>query len=299
MTRKYFYPTVAVVAVLSFCLSAARANPPSGAIFTTTVNGDEVNFNQYADKHDVYLDGGPGPGAPQTAAALDDGRYVFQVTDPSGKTLLSTDPAKNRQFDVNGGIITNVVPPGHLTGNDVDHPPAKTVQLYPYKDTPNPGGVYKVWVTRVENYKGNLNLVDPGYKAGSNVHGFAPSDSKVDNFKVRNTVIVECDTRFFDDQTGNQVLGPGITWIDPLGASNEKYAYHAPDLLVYDEAHVEAVEQGTHTIVIEDGPDYVIKRIHRPDGTVTNGPGSVQVKIPKERGDLNVFIYVDIEYVVP
>ena len=36
---------------------------------------------------------------------LDDGTYVFQVTEPSGKTLLSTDLAKCRQFTVAAGII--------------------------------------------------------------------------------------------------------------------------------------------------------------------------------------------------
>ena len=41
----------------------------------------------------------------QTAAGLDDGVYVFQVTDPSGKTLLSTDAVQCRQFTVSGGII--------------------------------------------------------------------------------------------------------------------------------------------------------------------------------------------------
>ena len=46
---------------------------------------------------------------PQTAAGLDDGTYVFQVTDPSGKALLSTDPARCRQFTVAGGVITGVV----------------------------------------------------------------------------------------------------------------------------------------------------------------------------------------------
>jgi hypothetical protein len=70
-----------------------RASAPSGAIFTTVADGSEVNYNIYQAKEDVYLDGGPGPGAPQGAAGLDDGVYVFQVTDPSGKTLLSTDPA--------------------------------------------------------------------------------------------------------------------------------------------------------------------------------------------------------------
>src|SRR6185312_10621435 len=97
----------------------AHADAPSGAIFTTVADGSEVNFNIYASKDDVYLDGGPGPGAPQTAAGLDDGTYVFQVTDPPGKTLLSTDAAKCREFKVSGGIITGVVAAGgceHKTG---------------------------------------------------------------------------------------------------------------------------------------------------------------------------------------
>src|SRR5688572_28201390 len=100
----------ALVAVLSLCLaSAALAHAPSGAIFTTVEDGSEVNFNQYPSKEAVYLDGGPGPGAPIEAAGLDDGRYVFQVTDPSGKTLLSTDEARCRQFDVANGVISAVV----------------------------------------------------------------------------------------------------------------------------------------------------------------------------------------------
>src|SRR5437016_10058665 len=110
-------------AIFSLCVlvRSANAQAPSGAIFTTTATGSEVNANQYAEKKDVYLDGGPGPGAPQTAAGLDDGRYVFQVTDPSGKTLLSTDAVRCREFDVANGIITGVVPQPdgcqHLTGD--------------------------------------------------------------------------------------------------------------------------------------------------------------------------------------
>ncbi len=74
--------------------TAASADPISGAIFTTDVTGTEVNANQYAAKPDVYLNGGPGLNAPIGAAGLSpDGTYVFQVTDPSGKVLLSQDPA--------------------------------------------------------------------------------------------------------------------------------------------------------------------------------------------------------------
>src|SRR5207249_1864274 len=63
-----------------------------GAIFTTDQFGSTVNKNLYASKPEVYLDGGPGSNAPATAAGLPDGVYVFQVTDPPGKVLLSTDP---------------------------------------------------------------------------------------------------------------------------------------------------------------------------------------------------------------
>src|SRR3954466_8538482 len=63
----------------------------SGAVFTTTANGSRVNANIYPSKSAVYLDGGPGNNAPAKAAALPAGDYYFQVTDPSGKVLLSTD----------------------------------------------------------------------------------------------------------------------------------------------------------------------------------------------------------------
>ena len=80
-------------------LHAAKSSPPlSGAIFTTIFDGTEVNYNIYADKRAVYLDGGPGKGAPTSAAGLPIGDYYFQVTDPSGKVLLSTDPIVCRQF---------------------------------------------------------------------------------------------------------------------------------------------------------------------------------------------------------
>lgn|SRR5262245_14986174 len=231
-----------------------RASAPSGAIFTTLVDGSAVNYNIYAAKEDVYLDGGPGQGAPQTAAGLDDGIYVFQVTDPSGKTLLSTDPAGCRLFQVTNGIITSVAPSGachHATGLDVDHG-ALTVQLIPYNDTPNPGGEYKVWVTMLADYvcEADLSIVDCGPKKGGAAHGFVPRHTKTDNFKVRGS-IREIDTRFFD-VNGNILDGRMITWTDTLGASNNKWSYL--DVLhdVNHEAHVEDVEDGTHYITIEN-----------------------------------------------
>ena len=295
---------VAVVGIALMTLSLAAKAAPSGAIFTTVADGSEVNFNQYAAKTDVYLDGGPGPGAPITAAGLDDGTYVFQVTNPSGKVLLSTDTARNRQIVVENGIITALVPSPapHKTGNDVDHD-ALTVQLMPYLDTPNNGGVYKVWVTRVEDYlaacvklgvKNGLDVVDPGTKPG-NLHGFIPADSKTDNFKVKKIPIIEIDTRFYDSLTGEILDGLTVTWTDTLGASNEKHSYWAPDLQVFHEAHVEAIETGTHTITIDHGFGYSINQIRCPDGTIIDGPGAVEVKINTDKKDLTIFIDVAVD----
>lgn len=293
-----------LICLIMGATAVVNANPPSGAIFTTVADGSEVNFNIYPSKEAVYLDGGPGPGAPPTAAGLDDGTYVFQVTDPSGKKLLSTDPAGCRQFSVSGGIITSVAPSGacaHVTGVDIDHG-ATTVQLMPYLDTPNPGGVYKVWATLVENYRCSLAVVDCGFKAGSNVHGFSPSDSKTDNFKVKNKVPQEIDTVFFSDLNGNNYWdeesepaldGFQVTWTDTLGAKNNKSSYYAPQLDVNHEAHVEAPEPGAHRIAINEQPGcnvgvVTVDGIRQPEG----GAQEVTVIFPRTTRTHTIFVVV-------
>jgi len=141
-----------------------------GAIFTTLRDGTAVNANIYSDKADVYLDGGPkNPGD----AALPEGDYVFEVTDPSGSVLLSTDPSGCRMFHVDiGGRITAVLGGAcaHAWGNDVVRAGNMTVQLMPYDDTPNNGGEYKVSVTPAEAYQ--------------SFGDFEPRFTKTDNFKV-------------------------------------------------------------------------------------------------------------------
>jgi hypothetical protein len=283
----------------------AGGSAPSGAIFTTLSDGSEVNFNQYPSKDLVYLDGGPGPGAPASAAGLDDGTYVFQVTDPSGKTLLSTDPARCREFTVSGGLITGVVAAGgceHAIGTDVDHG-AATVQLIPYLDTPNPGGVYKVWATPEANYLAGcaalgvstgLAVVDCGLKRGVAVHGFVPGASKTDNFKVHNTVPQEIDTRFYD-AAGNIIDGMGIRWTDPLGASNDKWSYWAPQLQIYHEAHVEAVESGTHYIQIDNQPGCTVGDVTVGGSYVGSGARTVAVKVSNTQKTFTIFVDVDCQ----
>jgi hypothetical protein len=260
--RTHFVPLVLGSLIAASAAPGALAHAPSGAIFTTVVDGSEVNFNIYQAKEDVYLDGGPGPGAPQGAAGLDDGTYVFQVTDPSGKKLLSQDAAKCREFVVTNAVITSVVATGcqHQTGVDIDHN-AATVQLVPYADTPNPGGEYKAWVVRRDDFlagcaalgvNNGLDVVDCGQAPG-NYHGFIPRHTKTDNFKVGQTNNLEIDTRFFDGATGQTLAGRTTKWTDTLGGSNTKYSYNNPSWWTRDNlAHVEAVESGVHQITIED-----------------------------------------------
>jgi hypothetical protein len=267
----------AVAVVLASSVATGVAAPPdpplSGAIFTTDVTGVPVNLNIYAAKEDVYLNGGPGINAPDEAAGLPAGTYAFQVTDPSGKTLLSTDDVSCRLFTVDAsGVIQSVAPSGgcaHDTGTDGEDL-GITVQLFPYADTPNNGGVYKVWVTPVEL----LDCDAPGNK-----HCFVPSDSKTDNFKVRNPRIVEIDTRFFKAGSSDPIDGLKAKWIDTNGASNIKYSEYNPKVLAFHEAHVEAAEQGNHQIVVSNQTGCTVESVQSAGRTYAPAGGSVTVPV--------------------
>lgn len=204
---------VAIAAVALCLLFAASAYAaPDGAIFTTNADGSRVNQNIYPNKDAVYLDGGPGNNAPVWAAGLPDGWYVFQVTDPSGKTLLSTDAVKYRTFRVAGGIIVEAF--NHKTGADKDHPPALTVQLMPYNNTPNKGGEYKVWAMLKDDFVAQNGAAALNAKEGSaGKHGFVPSMTKTDNFKIK----VKDPTKFcvtkFNDENWNGKFDGADTWI--------------------------------------------------------------------------------------
>jgi hypothetical protein len=145
-------------------------NQLPGAIYTTTENGGPVNKNIYDNMSDVYLNGGP-----DKHGQLPEGDYYFQVTDPSGKTLLSTDDISERKIHISSDGFIDQYLGSHATGTD-SSTGAVTVQLMPYLNTPNSGGEYKVWLTPVADY----DLSDP-----KSTFGFVDSNSKTDNFKVR------------------------------------------------------------------------------------------------------------------
>jgi hypothetical protein len=210
--------------VASFFWQVPAGAAVPGAIFTTDVNGSIVNANvQYASKCDVYLDGGPGNHAPAGAAGLPSGDYYFQVTDPNGQTLLSTDPVSNRRLHVSSsGVIdayTGTGGPVHPTGIDQDHPElgAITIRLAnsncpaDYLNSPNGGGVYKVWVTPVADFAGDPSAVDNSCGNGC-FHGFVASKSKTDNFKVVPTTPTFCLTVLKKLVDSSGVVTPGFNW---------------------------------------------------------------------------------------
>ncbi len=120
----------------------------SGAIYTTTAACGSVNVNQFTSKPDVYLNGGPQGGG----SGLPDGNYWVRVTAPDGTVLGTSQTAVATVL--NGGFVqcyqlVDIVYDGLVKG---------------FGDTPNNGGVYKVWVSRTD--------------------AFDPNQSKTDNFKV-------------------------------------------------------------------------------------------------------------------
>ena len=122
----------------------------SGAIWTTNSSCETVNQNPYPSKDAVYLNGGPDK-SPHNG--LPDGDYYVQVTEPDGALLGSTPTASvhvtNGNFDQCYQLWAILTKP--LGGQG-------------YDDTTNPGGEYKVWVSKNPE--------------------FPNSESKTDNFKV-------------------------------------------------------------------------------------------------------------------
>lgn len=184
--------------LLLLALSAPAFAQVHGAIFTTDVSGN-TNVNLYAEKKDVWVNGGPRKAG---AAGLPEGFYYIKVTDPSGATLLGTstlNPLAPGALPQNNNSKT----PIHVGANgEFDAP----VQLWfvvrylqgngstqGYKDTPNNGNEYKVWVSQ-----------DPL---------FTHSQTKTDNFKVRKGPVippqVAIEAYKFRDTNGNG------TWNDP------------------------------------------------------------------------------------
>jgi hypothetical protein len=191
----------APLALLAQSASAAGSAPVTHAISTTTnvdaatgnepcLNGgpstpttDPTNCNIYTSKQDVWFSGLP------NAAALGDGTYYFSVLTPGGqpdandgaaKNLSDTtadpwssgdlnsdasavpsgDTYANRTFSLDGGTVAYAGSHGFFDNK---------IQLFPYDDTRNPGGVYILAVCKID---------------GANTYPAKASDCKYDAFRV-------------------------------------------------------------------------------------------------------------------
>jgi len=172
-----------LLATLTLQIGNAYAGAIHGAIYTTNKTGTVVDQNIYPMGTDVYLSGGP---QNMNAAGLTDGTYYFQVTDPSGKVLLSTDNASCRQLVVSGGRVTGASPAAgacaHTDGTFNPANGATPVQLAPFSQTPNAGDEFKAWLI-AQNSSTSISSTDP------KVIIFKNPDSKTDNFKTQVAVI--------------------------------------------------------------------------------------------------------------
>jgi hypothetical protein len=158
--------------------SALAAAQGTSAVYTTDKTGTVVDGNIYEVSGDVYISGGP---QNTKASGPPNGTYYFQVTDPSGKTLLSSDPAACRQLTVAGGRVVGSAGPAckHPNGSFNPANGATPVKLAPFSSTPNAGREYKVWM--VLTSKATISASDP------KVLVFKVSDALTDNFKVNST----------------------------------------------------------------------------------------------------------------
>ncbi|HEX5833573.1 MAG TPA: hypothetical protein VFY34_06960 [Pyrinomonadaceae bacterium] len=157
--------TTSIVLVSAILTSVALTAPLPGAIFTTDVTCNGTDLNIYATKADVYVDGGP---AHTGAAGLPAGEYYIQVTEPDG-TLLGTSLGTNDETP----IVVNAAGEFAVCYQLIDvvrtasNPGPFPVAPDGFDTTSNPGGEYKVWVSRVST--------------------FANDETKTDNFKIANT----------------------------------------------------------------------------------------------------------------
>jgi hypothetical protein len=133
----------------------------NGALQTTTSDGTVVNYNTGLSCDAVYITGGPQN--LNDLGLVPNGTYYVRVTDPAGKTDLSAIAPGTGDFTVtvdtvNGkGVITGG---SHPVGSTNSQSGETTVQLWPFAQTPNNGGVYKAWISTDPNFQNSTTKTD-------------------------------------------------------------------------------------------------------------------------------------------
>jgi hypothetical protein len=165
------------------------------------------------------------------------------------------------------------------------------------------GGVYKVWVTPVEDYVGDPDYVPTDKKDAvngedyqpGNYHGFIPAASKTDNFKVKKKG-KPCDppeitVRKYHDRNFNgnwddgeeEITGWAVYWTDPLGVEGTEYT---PALVV--------AEPSGDWVLEEDTPPGTMQTAAMLDGVPLDVAPLVTVPVDGECGETHEVIYGNV-----
>ncbi len=185
--------------------NAAAAVPVFGSIATVFSGTPAAPQQIFGRRQDVFLAGGPVTTPCRFAEYLPDGKYYFQVTDPSGTRLLSTDTVSERAVTVTAGVIASYDGATHAADGQTACG-SLAVNLMPYADAGSQKAAYVAWLTPAANFDGSVTAVDSICGAGC-FHGFHPELSRTFAFRVEDKK--SCEPTFcisgvkFLDANGN------------------------------------------------------------------------------------------------
>jgi hypothetical protein len=260
----------------------------SGAAFAQltgsvrTVDATAAAADLFADKASAYLAAGSAATPCRAFESLGDGDYYFQVTDATGRALLSTDPVSERRVTVKGGVISSYdgkthAVDGHTGCNSL------AVGLAPFDDAGSRRAAYVVWMTPVGSFQGHPTDVGPVCGDGC-FFGFVPEESVAHAFRVEDKR--NCEPTFcasgtvFSDASGDGVRQTGES---PL-----------PDVAIHVTAPTGIVLSG------DSGPDgtYRVCGLTSSDTWLVNevAPNGYKQTGPKNRRISRSLIARDLGY---
>src|SRR5215471_7102744 len=182
-----------------------------GSISTVGSGNPASAQSLFGRREDAFLAAGPLTTPCFFPAYLTDGKYYFQVTDPSGATLLSTDVVSERAVTVKGGVLFSYDGKTHTTDGKTACG-SLAVNLMPYADAGSQKAAYVVWLTPAANFDGSASAVDSICGAGC-FHGFHAEQSLNFGFRVEDKK--SCEPTFcasgtvFNDANGNGIRDAG------------------------------------------------------------------------------------------
>ncbi|HEX9305002.1 MAG TPA: SdrD B-like domain-containing protein [Thermoanaerobaculia bacterium] len=221
------FPVAAIALIL--CSLGALAQVPG---VVTTVDASSTAVSIFPDKEAVFFTAGPTNSACAFTQFVSDGRYYFQVTDLSGRRLLSSDPVAERVVTVHNGVLSSYDGTTHST--EAQGPcGALAVGVAPFRDAGNLVASYLLWLTPVSRFEGDATQIDPVCGTGC-FHGFRPEFSLTTSFRVEDKRF--CEDTFcvsgakFEDRNGNGLRDsgePGLPGVE-IHASDVDDASRAP-----------------------------------------------------------------------